>query len=491
VFVRQSSAAHLGSNSSQNDHTCPLLIINEENIFIKIMELPSKCSLTPDQIPPLFYKRVAQVILEPRYLIHCRSYEDGAVPECFRKSIVTPIHKKGLKSKVDNYRPVAQSCIACIIFEKLLVDHIFNFLSAQGALDEHQHGFTKGKSTTTQLVAMVQDWAIYIDKKRPFNCIYFDYSKAFDRVNHSTLLAKLRLLEIDARSVRWIASYLSNRSFSVRVNSSFSGFADCPSGVPQGSCLGPILFCIYILDLKDALPSSINHRLYADDLKLYGPSSTEAECQELQNAINAVSNWCVSNDMLISVPKCAALCFKNNFSYLLNGEPIPILDSVRDLGVLISPELDFNRHIAQVVQSATLVCNTLLRCFIVKTPEFYVNLYKSLVIPRLTYCCEVWRPYLKKHIEAIEKVQSKFVRRLAARCGVERSSIPLAPIVNIFNAADMRLFNRISKSDRCEKYFNIRRNNLRSGSTISAVAVAKTERINNIFSFRVARMLSK
>ena len=139
------------------------LEFSEVDIFNKIKQLPTKCSLTPDFIPPIFYKKVSSAIVEPLHLIYCRSYEDGIVPSDFRKSIINPVHKKGLRSNINNYRPVSQSSIACIIFEKLLVDHIFNFLSSESLLDEEQHGFTRRKSTVTQLVGMVQDWAIHIN----------------------------------------------------------------------------------------------------------------------------------------------------------------------------------------------------------------------------------------------------------------------------------------------------------------------------------------
>ena len=125
--------------------------------------------------------------------------------------------------------------------------------------------------------------------------------------------------------------------------------------------------------------------------------------------------------MLISVPKCAVLCSKDPHEYILNGEPIPVASSMRDLGITITPDLDFNLHITQTIQSATLVCNTIFRCFIIKNPDFYLNLYETLVLPKRTYCSEVWRPYLKKRIDAIERVKSKFERRVSLRCNVDRS----------------------------------------------------------------------
>src|SRR5687768_9408923 len=95
--------------------------------------------------------------------------------------------------------PVAQKSTACLQFEKLFVDHITNHLENQGLLDEHQHGFTRGGSTTTQLVTTVQDWAMLENRRNTYDCIYFDYSKAFDRVNHVLLVQKLERYGIGKR----------------------------------------------------------------------------------------------------------------------------------------------------------------------------------------------------------------------------------------------------------------------------------------------------
>lgn len=155
----------------------------------------------------------------------------------------------------------------------------------------------------------------------------------------------------------------------------------------------------------------------------------------------------------------------------------------------MTAELDSNLHITQTIQSASLICNMIFRCFIVKRPEFYTRLYKSLVTPKFRYCSEVWRPYLKKHIDAIEHVQSKFIRRTALRCSVSRDSIKLVPISELHDQVDLKMYNRIINSENCSKYFNTRSNNLRSGVTVTATEIAKTERINNTFAWRTARMI--
>ena len=469
---------------------CPAIDITTESILNKIRELPLKCSRAPEGIPPIVYRRLALSLADPLCLIYRRSYEEGTVPHYFRLSVVTPVHKKNSKSEIDNYRPVAQESIACVIFEKIVVDHISHCLSSKGLLDDAQHGFTKGKSTSTQLVGMTQDWAMFRNNRQAFDCVYFDFSKAFDRVCHSRLLVKLHRLAIDNKTISWISSYLQDRKFRVKLNSTFSSPGDCPSGVPQGSCVGPLLFCIFILDLKQVIPTGVTHKLYADDLKLYARCDNVAGRVLLQSAIESVAKWCDDNGMVISLPKCATMSSKVNDSvYYLNGVPIPKCDSMRDLGVTVTTDLNFERHIADVVRSANAVCNTAFRCFIVRNPQLYVTLYNSLVVPKYLYCSEVWRPYLKRHTDALVRVQRRFIRRISIRCGVARNSIQLKPIDVLHDAADLRMYAKLCKLSLVDRFLQTRSNNLRSGLTICALEVARTERIDNMFSWRVARLL--
>ena len=320
--------------------------------------------------------------------------------------------------------------------------------------------------------------------------MYFDFSKAFDRVSHRRLISKMRKLQIDNKTLDWIDNYLTDRKFRVKVNGRLSSSGSCPSGVPQGSCVGPLLFCIFILDLPDVLPKGIVHKPYADDLKLYTQCDTPDGRILLQSAIDAVSKWCEDNEMLISLPKCAILSSsQHDFVYTLNGSPVPKARTFRDLGVIISPLLNFDEHITDVVRSCNCICNTIFRCFVVKEPKFYLTLYNSLVVPKLLYCSEIWRPYLKKHIDALNRVQDRFIRRVCFRCGVAKESIVLATVAKLHEAADLRMFRKLGRLDIVTKFVNIRVNNLRSGKTISAVEVPRTERVNNLFSWRMARML--
>jgi len=464
--------------------------LSREKIIEKIRTLPAKCSYTPDAIPPMFYRNTCDFICDPLFLIFERSFNDAVLPKFFLRSIVTPVFKKGLKESIENYRPIAQLSVACILFEKILVDHIEEKMSTLFDTDTAQHGFTKGKSTATQLVTVIHDWGIYLNRKSVIHCIYFDFKKAFDTVNHKILLEKLLTFRLDLKTVRWIRSYLTGRTFSVKVENSCSAYLPCSSGVPQGSCLGPLLFKIFLLDIGNELPSSVTHKLFADDLKIYCEIKRQSDVDILQEAINKISNWCSRNDMVLSASKCVLMTSDGSKpKYILNDVYIPVVDSYRDLGVLINPKLDFSEHISSVISSTSQLCNMIFRCFIIKRPEFYIKLFKSLVLPKMLYCSPVWRPYLQKDISALEGVQNKFIRRVAKRCNVPRDHIHLDSIFKIHNDADLRLFYKLGSLDLDSTLFDFILTSSRTNSKVRTLEVARSEHINNLFSRRIPRFL--
>ncbi|XP_003738763.1 uncharacterized protein LOC100904743, partial [Galendromus occidentalis] len=159
----------------------------EALIYETLRELKGTSNLTPEGIPPLFFKKFALFVAEPLALIFERSYNDSEVPSLFRQSIVTPVYKKGKRSSTENYRPIAQGSIACKVLEKIVARHLMGFLERNRLMDPRQHGFVKYRSTCTQLLLMSNDWASYINQGLPFHVVYFDQKNAFDRINHDKL----------------------------------------------------------------------------------------------------------------------------------------------------------------------------------------------------------------------------------------------------------------------------------------------------------------
>ena len=149
------------------------------------------------------------------------------------------------------------------ILESIIRDIIVAYIIDYYLNSDCQHGFRKHRSCVTQLLHVVEDLSDMFDDGDPYDIIYLDLKKAFDQVLHKRLAVKLESYGITSKLLKWISCLLSNRLQWVKVGTSCSNKSNVPSGIPQGSILGPTLFAIYINDLPNSLTSQC--KMFADD----------------------------------------------------------------------------------------------------------------------------------------------------------------------------------------------------------------------------------
>ena len=213
-----------------------------------------------------------------------------------------------------------------------------------------------------------------------------------------------------------------NRWHFVLVENCKSRLFPAPSGVSQGSHLGPLLFLLMINDCPSLL-KNVSILLYADDLKLFHIIKSPRDCISLQSDIDILSNWCDVNGFVLNIPKCAIMSFFRCKSpifhnYRIGTQLIQRCEIFKDLGVIMDHKLTFNLHIDYVISKANSMLGFLKR----NTREFrdlgtLNSLYFSLVRSLLEFGSVVWSPNYRSHVERIERIQKSYSRYALWRYG--------------------------------------------------------------------------
>lgn len=368
-----------------------------------------------DDLPPIILKRCAHNLSVPLTFLFNISLSSGTFPLLWKRARVTPIFKKGDLAEVSNYRPVSILPAPGKVLESLVQQKMYWHVKER--LHPDQHGFQPKKSTTSNLVAFVNDVASALDKKKEVHSIYTDFSKAFDLINHDLLINKIMLMGVHGSLLRWCESYLRNRSQLVSLRGYSSTAREIPSGVPQGSHIGPLFFLIFINDLADRITCSF--KMYADDLKLYKTIDSQLDVIALQNELDRVGDWCYHNHMILNAQKCFHMKMtrrKNRTParYTLNNEPLAEVNEIRDLGVLVDSTLSFRSHIDVIIKKASKLSGFISRQIkAFRNPDLIIPVYNSVVRSTLEYASPAWNPGYSCHSNRLEKIQKRFIHQLA------------------------------------------------------------------------------
>ena len=216
-----------------------------------ITDLKNKKSSGHDSINSMLMRESS--VCDPLAIIFNKSLETGEVPSSLKLAKIVPIYKSKSKEEFKNDRPV--SLLPCIskILEKIINKRLYNLLLLQNTPYESQYGFRPKHSTINVVTELSNQDINSIDNKQCTLAVFLDLSKAFDTIDHMTLLARLAHYGIRGVSLEWFRSYLTNRKQYVQINDEKSATETMTYGVPQGSVLGPILLIIYTNDLPKSL----------------------------------------------------------------------------------------------------------------------------------------------------------------------------------------------------------------------------------------------
>jgi len=295
--------------------------------------------------------------------------KESNIPSDLKHALISPILKKDSLPKDDlsSYRPISNLNFLSKVLERAIYIRLLSHLSTFPSLPIFQLAYRKYHSVETCLLKIHSDLLAAIDNQKVSALVLLDLSAAFDTVDHTILLTRLSsYFGIRSSALDLICSYLLNRSQAVFVNASTSPTISVPTGVPQGSVLGPLLFTLYTAPLAAQLQSSgLLFHMYADDTQLYisfASKDSNAAINLLTNTLHSVHSWLTRNRLSLNPSKTEFLLVglnrqreKLNFNSInFSGSTIPSASSARNLGVIFDSALSFDNHISLLPNHAII-----------------------------------------------------------------------------------------------------------------------------------------
>lgn len=326
--------------------------------------------------------------------------------------IMIPKNKKN-PSLPKNRRPISLLDTHGKVLEKIILKRILPY--TVNTIPPWQTAFQKGKCINHNLLALVEDITKGFNTQSYTAAMFLDISKAFDRVWHNGLIFKLSNFMPKSLTLL-VASFLQNRSFQISIDGALSRICEATSGVPQGSVLGPYLYCLYTADIPTT--NVTKTLMYADDTVIYSQSQNPCfAVSKVQYHINLLIQWFQRWHILVNQDKCQAIifsrCHKRPRENLhINDHQIQFTNHVKYLGVNLDQKLLWHHHIQ--LTRAKAAGRTHLLFPLLKSPVLSMKkkvvLYKLLIQPLLTYAAPAWCYVPKSIFNQLQVAQNKVLK---------------------------------------------------------------------------------
>ena len=365
----------------------------------------------------------------------------GIFPDELKIAKVIPLFKKDDPTLLKNYRPISLLSTIAKVMEKIIFTQLSSYFNEHKLIFDNQYGFRPKHSTEYAALELIDRIITQMDKKEtPIN-IFLDLSKAFDTIDHTILLAKLRYYGIHDTALLLLKSYLNNRKQYVEFEDTKSEILPITVGVPQGSILGPLLFIIYINDFSQA-SSVFKFIMYADDTTLFSNlKSFGNNIQTREYLINAelsnVREWLDINKLSLNKSKSKYMIFhvpNKDIQYLtlkIDNVIIEKVDEFSFLGLTMDTNLNWKRHSEKICNKCAKMIGILNRLKYVLPHGIKIMLYNSLILPHINYCIMAWG-YKGSRLLKIQKKAA----RIITLSGYSTHSEPLFKQLNMLKIAD-------------------------------------------------------
>ena len=398
------------------------------------MSLNPRKAIGLDGLSSRFLRDGAEAIVEPVCHIINLSITTESVPVAFKQAKDIPLFKKGSSVDPGNYRPVSVLNVLSKVLEITVHVQMKEYLERRKILFEHQSGF-RGKYSTDTCLADLTDYVKgELAAGRLVGMICIDLRKAFDTVDHSILLSKLRSIGVGDSALNWFHSYLSARTQCVEIDGVRSSLEKITCGVPQGSILGPQLFLIYINDMHAALNCRLS--LYADDSALfYSHKNSNFIADRLSTELRNCQKWLVDNRLSLHLGKTECILFGtkrrlsgvSGFELSCEGTTVKRVSSVKYLGVKLDANMSGVEHALELINRCVGRLSFLYRNSSYLDVDCRRILCLALIQPYMDYCCSSWysglTAVLKGKLDVLQRRMVRFINSFDPRHHVDARDI--------------------------------------------------------------------
>ena len=343
-------------------------------------------------------------------------WQTASIPKSWLHSIVIPIHKPNKPTHLpSSYRPISLTCTLCKLIEKMVANRLKWYMEFNSIYSPEQSGFRNRRRTLDHVLRLHDVVKKALCERRSVLAVFLDFEKAYDMVCRDAILLKLRRIGLSGRMFEFIRSFLSGRTFQVRISSVYSDCKVLQNGTPQGSVISPLLFNILINDLPGCidLPSA----LFADDFSFWQVGNDLKDLNlSVQRALHTVTSWCNNWGFKVSVSKSVAMLFTrkqcHNVKLELNNSILPLKSVFKYLGVMVETTGSYQSHV-QYVRNRCLKRMNLLRLLRGTTWGVGIapmlTLYRCLIRPILEYGIEAFGSSAYALAE-LQKLQNEALR---------------------------------------------------------------------------------
>ena len=388
----------------------------------------TNCALDPMPISEITSAENLSALINVLVKIINTSISKCKFPTTEKIAVVKPILKGTLDPEnLSSYRPVSNLSFVSKIIENVILEQLNVHLEKVGALPDNQSAYRQFYSTETTICSVVSDLLFMMDEGKCGILVLLDLSAAFDTVVHNLLIEDLKMIGIDGDALEYLSDYLRDRKYYVKIGNAFSDFAPLTRGVPQGSVLGPILFCIYTMGLSTLLQNlGVEFRIFADDTQFYlAVSNIDATSERVSLVLENIKNWMNYKQLKLNISKTEYMITgkKNNLKrisnvqFIVENNPVQLVDKVKDLGVILDSTLSLDSQINNVIRTSNYHLRNI--AFIRKylDEDSVKKLVYNFVISRIDYCNSIYYSLPNFRLRKLQMILNRAARLV---CGIGR-----------------------------------------------------------------------